>query len=140
MNEYSNMENGAGGNKVSGAQGRFVQTEAAPVNAMAVAALIFGILAIPTAFALFGVCFSGLAMTFALLSRGGQKMSGIAAAGFCCAVVSLLPFLIGFAALMAYAAYQGVAVPYDLLDLGLLPFLLGTVQELLQGAALTIVP
>ena len=107
----------------------------APVSAMAVAALVCGILAIPLSFFLIGVFFSGLAMTFAFLSRGGQKMNGIAVGGFCCAVISLFPFAVIFAVISAYAGYAGIALPYESLEYGLLPFFVSAGQAFLEHAA-----
>lgn len=59
-------------------------------NALAVVSLILGILAIPFSFLIIGIFFAGLAITFALLSRGGRRMCGIATAGLTCALIALL--------------------------------------------------
>lgn len=104
--------------------------ETAPLNAMAVASLICGILAIPL-----GLFFSGLAITFALLSRGGKRMNGIATAGLCCALAGLISFALGFIILSIYAGLAGISLDYESLEYGILPFLLSAGQALFGHAA-----
>ena len=63
-------------------------------NGMAIASLIMGIMAIPAGIVLLGGIFTGLGITFALLSRGDEKMSGVAVAGLICSLVALVPGLV----------------------------------------------
>lgn len=74
--------------------GASTATSNAPINGMSVAALVFGILAIPLNFLFLGFLFAGLSMTFAFLSRGAQRMNGLSMAGFICSLVSFLPALL----------------------------------------------
>lgn len=72
-------------------------------NGLSLASLIFGILAVLGSFMMFTTpIFSGLAITFAWLSRGDKKLSNQAIAGNILAIIAIVISLIIFIILLFY--------------------------------------
>lgn len=98
---------------------------------MAWAALIFGVVSVPFGFVFIGTLFSGLGITFALLSRGNGRMTQKAVIGLVCSIAGLVTFWIGFLLLAVIFAYLGLALPVETLADGSLPFLIAVIRALL---------
>lgn len=88
------------------------RTEERPgANGMAIASLIMGILAIPASFLLMGGVFTGLGITFALLSRGEKRMSAVAVAGLICSLLACVPAFVIALLLLSYSGGGAALLP-----------------------------